>query len=53
MISWTQRLSFCQKQQMGYHSWVTRRGDLGECLNEAMRNIEGEYEDLLGVLKRP
>lgn len=26
--------------------------DLGECLNEAMRNIEGEYEDLLGVLPK-
>ncbi|WP_339686615.1 class I SAM-dependent DNA methyltransferase [uncultured Nonlabens sp.] len=26
--------------------------DLGEYLNEAMRNIEGEYEDLLGVLPK-
>ena len=27
-------------------------GDLGEYLNEAMRNIEAEYEDLLGVLPK-
>ena len=26
--------------------------DLGEYLNEAMRNIESEYEDLLGVLPK-
>ena len=26
--------------------------DLGEYLNEAMRNIEAEYEDLLGVLPK-
>ena len=53
MISWMQRQSFYQK----IARWDTivelpDSSDLGEYLNEAMRNIESEYEDLLSVLPK-